>query len=250
MTRCNRPITTSELKADLPQLEPEVCLIMQNLKRFSAEDLSKAVGISHKMACGLHEMIYDFPLKSSGCKAIEAFTGVVFKALSYKTLSKEEQHAFNNQVRIISSLYGILRPQDIVKQYRFDYTTQLAPENTRFCNYWKDKVTSALINTLREQQQTQILNLLPADASRTIDWRSIATHAEIYTAHFREIIPGGTTKTPTAGNLKTLRGRLLRQIITQKILKAEDLIGITSESYYCDNIENNSDIVFTTIKNI
>ena len=67
------------------------------------------------MARKLRQMIYDFPYKESGCVAIEAFTGVVFKAFEYSSLSAQEKQITNRCVGIVSSLYGWLRPDDIIK---------------------------------------------------------------------------------------------------------------------------------------
>lgn len=250
MTPCNALITEDDYKIHRPAFERQAADIIDALRDYTVENLAEAVKISIPMARKLKEMIYDFHHKSSGENAIKAFTGVVFKAFGYPTLNVAERTEINRVVRIISSLYGWLTPDDIIKSYRFDFTTKLAPEGKTFAAYWKKDVTRKLIEDLSNGNHSNVLNLLPGDASKCIDWKEVSHTALPLKVDFKEITAGGEMRTPNSGRLKTLRGMLLRHIITEGISSPEQLLGIESETYIADPSSSTADtIVFHTVAN-
>lgn len=245
---CGCAVSREEYVAHSPLFGVEADNIMDSLRGASVDLLASDVKISPQMARKLQQMIYEFPNKNTGGRALESFTGVVFKAFDYPTLTPEEQGRADARVRIISSLYGWLLPGDIIKAYRFDFTTPLAPEGKSFAAYWQPNVTDALLRYLGETGEKNILNILPGDAARCIDWKAIGKHARVWKADFQELLPGGKTRTPNAGRLKTLRGKLLRQIIADNITDPQSLLGLCSESYVgMDRPEADGSIVFHTV---
>ncbi|MCM1331240.1 MAG: YaaA family protein [Bacteroides sp.] len=234
MTPCMELQPHEEYVAHTPEFEAEADDIMHALTAMSAQELSAAVKISFPLALKLKQMIYEFPDKSHGSKAIEAFTGVVFKALNAQSMSPGELTRLNDRVRIISSLYGWLRPDDIIKQYRLDFTTPLAPEGSKFAQHWQKAVSAALNNEVKTSGCDDILNLMPGDAERCIDTKRLAQGIKMWKVEFKEIKPGGAVATPTANKLKTLRGKLLRQIIQENIMTPAQLMKIESDTYIAD----------------
>ena len=248
MAGCTANVGREEYAAHTPMFEDEADAIMQSLRDASVDSLAADVKISQQMARKLLQMIYEFPNKITGGRAIESFTGVVFKAFDYPSLPSDAKLRADERIRLISSLYGWLRPDDFIKAYRFDFTTPLAPEGKSFAAYWRGMVTEAIVHYLNEMGEKNILNLLPGDAARCIDWKTVSSHARVWKADFREMLPGGKTRTPNAGRLKTLRGQLLRQIVTENITDPEGLLGLCSESYAgTDAPEADGSIVFHTV---
>lgn len=223
-----------EYAAHTPVFEAAADDIMQALHGMTAQELSEKVKISFPLALKLRQMIYEFPDKSHGSKAIEAFTGVVFKALDAQSMSQHELTRLNDRVRIISSLYGWLRPDDIIKQYRLDFTTPLAPKNMKFAQYWQKAVSEALNNDAGTTGCNDILNLMPGDAERCIDTKLLTQGIKMWKVEFKEIKPGGRMATPTSNKLKTLRGKLLRQIIQENITTPAQLMKLESGAYIAD----------------
>lgn len=248
MTPCDRMIAPEDYTSHCPALESEADGIMATLRDMSAEMLGESVKLSPSMVRKLQQMIYEFPNKTSGEEAMAAYTGVVFKAFSYQTLDEASRELTNNRVRIISSLYGWLRPDDIIKAYRFDFTTPLAPEGRAFSSYWRDSVTKLLLEELDRQDCRDVLNLLPGDAARCIDWKIIGERAEVWKADFKEVYPGGVMRTPNSARLKTLRGRLLRQIITENIESPGQLVSLVGDGYIGpDSIDETGNILFHSV---
>lgn len=240
MAACDVAVSPGEYAFHRPAFDDTADDIMAALRGSTAEELSQVVKISPALARRLVQMIYDFPNKSTGRKAVQSYTGVVFRSLGYDSLSDSSRADLCGRVRIVSSLYGWLRPDDIIKPYRFDFTTALAPGGVTFARYWRDALSECLMRDLRNMDCGDVLDLLPGDAMRCIDLKRCADACRIWKVDFREVRPGGVMRTPNAGRLKTLRGRLLRQIASEGITAPEGLRGLSSDDYYCDNISGAS----------
>ena len=104
MTHCDGMINQCDYMSHRPAFESDADGIMSNLRNLSTESLFGSVKLSLSMVRKLQQMIYEFPNKASGSKAMNAFTGVVFKAFSYQTLGETSRMRTNGRVRIISSL--------------------------------------------------------------------------------------------------------------------------------------------------
>lgn len=207
MTACDRPVA----KARLPVFSQQADRIVYELRGMSPAELASTVRISLAMAANLCRMIYDFPYKGAGSRAIEAFTGVVFKAFDYPSLDTEARQYTSDNVRILSSIYGYLRPDDTIKAYRFDYTTRLAPDDNSFARYWRQPVTRVLLDDLKKGYHTEVLDLLPTEAARMIDFDLLRDNGiTVLHPDFKRV---GGGRTPHATLLKTLRGNLLRDIV-------------------------------------
>ncbi len=247
MNSCSEQVSSSLFSANRPPLETEADAIMQSLQKMTPQQLSEAVKVSPALGQRLYMMIQEFPHKGTGCSAIKAFTGVVYKALDYSSLDNDAQSRLNEDVRIISSLYGFLRPQDIIKQFRFDFTTALAPGGKTFASFWRNNVTELVVDTIKSSKQSQVVNLLPGDAARCVDWKAVGNFAEVWKADFRQIQPGGLASTPNATLLKKLRGQLLRLVVSNNISNINDLSGLAGNDFYTQTIDPaTKSIVFVT----
>ena len=233
----------------IPVLAYEADAIMRSLVSMPVSDLAGAVKISLAMARRLQQMIIGFGDKTYGSEAIDAYTGVVFSALDYRSLSDDARAELRSRVRIISSLYGWLRPDDIIRPYRFDFTTRLAPGQQSFAAYWRDAVTGCLLDEIGRTGCSTVLDLLPGDASRCIEWPRVAAVADVYKADFVEVQPGGILKTPSSNRLKTLRGELVRQIVTDNISDIGVLGSLVGDSYMAEvSMHTPGHIVFATAR--
>lgn len=248
MTACDRHVAASDRDGHRPAGEAVADAVMASIRETDTQQLASATKLSATMVRRLREMAYEFPNKTLGSPAIEAYTGVVFKAFAYPTLDAVCRADACRRIRIISSLYGWLRPDDIIKAYRLDFTTPLAPGGKSFAAYWRNSVTEELTATLKQRDENLILNLLPGDAAKLVDWRRISACADTVKADFIEVLPGGATRTPNSNRLKTLRGKLLRQIITAGIDSREALLSAAGDDYAATpELSGTDTIVFTTI---
>lgn len=230
MTPCDAPVTAAQLLDHTPALQQRAAAIMQSFATLPAAEIAVKVKISPTLAQRMCRMAYEFPNRSAGGRAIESFTGVVFKAFDCRSLSPDAAVRAKHSVRIISSLYGWLRPDDIVKPYRLEFTAPVAPDGEVLASWWRDAVTDLLLDELRSGGHDTVLNLLPADAARCIDWSRVAAEATILKAEFLELQPGGGVRRPNSNRLKTLRGLLLRHIIKAGLDTPAELRSVATDT--------------------
>lgn len=232
--RDEREVSSEEYSLHRPQLETQADRIMNLFSGMQVEEIAGMTGLSQSLANRLYQYAYEFPNKQMGNSAIEAFSGVVFKALEYSSLSSQAQKLCEGEVRIVSSLYGWLRPDDIIKNYRLDYKSRLPrneSEEVAGTVFWRKDVTIRLVNELKETGNSEILNLMPGDASAYIDWKLVKNFAKVWKCDFNDAVTG---KTPAAGKLKEMRGLLLRQILSETVERCEEIKQLTSDDYFCE----------------
>lgn len=224
------PVAPDLFPARCPAGEKSAAEIMARVSRMSAPEIAALVKVSPAMAAKIVRMAYEFPNKLAGLPAIEAFTGVVFRNFDFSSLSPADKDFTASCVRIISSLYGWLRPTDIIKPYRFDFTTPIAPEGDGpLSSFWRKDVTLHLVRQLQATAETDILNLLPADAARCVDWKLVRRFAKVWKVDFKEP-HGNEWRTPNAGRLKAMRGHLLREIVTRRITTPAPLLTLATDT--------------------
>lgn len=244
MLPSEKPVSVKDFAEHTPVYDDIAGAIMDSLGGLSLEDLAAETKLSSSLAAKMQRYIYEFDNKSTGNPAIEAYTGVVFKALDFSSLSEDAKLRCCRETAIISSLYGWLRPYDIVKTYRLDFTSRLEeePVNGLTMNaFWRKDVTKALVRKIQEDNITEILHILPSDAAACIDWKLVKRFAKVWKVDFREMKDEGKFKTPIASKLKTMRGKLLRQILEEGIENVKDLMKIESVDYFCEGTPVYSD---------
>ena len=224
--------------------------MMRQWGEWNLGEIASRFKLSAKLARSMQNYIYDFPNKTNGEKAIEAFTGVVFKAFDYASLSQEEKETVQNNVRIVSSLYGLLLPEDIIKPYRLDFTSKVSPTGGTMADYWKMTLKGMLGDTLGDD--TEILDLLPGDAAKCIDWRTLPMLSRMK-VDFKEVKASETGdgtlsyKTPIANKLKMLRGKLLRHIIKEGIDSFDALRNFEGPDFQPDpELSSSTNLVMLT----
>lgn len=234
MASAETDVSREELAECRPQFDGIANAIMDSLRERTPEQLAAEAGITLRLAASLRRMIYEFPNKSTGLRAIEAFTGVVFRQLRLAGYDAAQKKFLQDNVRIVSSLYGWLRPDDIVKPYRFDFKSHVAPLGETLMKYWKKDVTIAMAQELRAKGDTVIIDLLPSDAAKCVDWKLIKQFANVYKVDFKMYDGTDVMKTPNAGRLKELRGRLLDLIVRNGLSSPADIAVLESSDFMPD----------------
>lgn len=233
----SKTMSMKEMAVAVPQFpegEDGADMICRRLANCSASEIAERFKLSPSLASSCLKMAREFPDKSVGLRAIDAYTGVVFKALDAKTFTPEMADFADGHLLIVSSLYSLLKPSDTIKPYRLDYTSKAAPEDMPMWKWQQAATTQRLINRIKADGATELLNLLPGDASKCIDWKRIQPLATVITADFKELTPGGGTKTPNSNRLKQFRGQLCRYIIEGQISEARQLKKVACDAFVFD----------------
>ena len=214
-----------------PVFEKMADTLMERIESLTIGDLSQILGISNQLAIKAHSLAYDFPHKLTGYKALDGFIGEAYRGLDVKTMSTESISRANDTLRIISSVYGLLRPNDIIKPYRCEFNKPIGVDNVTPIKLFKSKITIELVNHIKSNKINEIIDLLPGDADKCIDWKIVRAFASVQKICFQSISPEGKLKTPIAKRLKELRGIMARTILMEGISTFKDLTTFKSEHF-------------------
>ena len=215
------------------------------LVNFSINDLKDLMNVSDKIA----ELNYnrfkhwEEPSKSDSSKqAIYAFKGDVYSGLDAESILENKFDFLQENLRIISGFYGLLRPFDKILPYRLEMSTKLG--NARGKNlyeFWGDNITNLLNNDI-EDKNSYVVNLASNEYFKSIKKNKLKN--KIITPIFKEF-KNGTYKT-IAIYAKKARGLMSRFIIDNKIQKPENLKSFNLERYSFDtNLSDDYNYVFT-----
>ena len=215
------------------------------LVTYSVNDLKDLMNVSDKIA----ELNYnrfkhwEEPSKSNYSKqAIYAFKGDVYSGLDAESIKEDKLEFLQNNLRIISGYYGLLRPFDKILPYRLEMGTKL--HNARGKNlyeFWGDNITNLLNNDI-EDENSYVVNLASNEYFKSIKKNKLKN--KIITPIFKEF-KNGTYKT-IAIYAKKARGLMSRFIIDNKIQKPENLKSFNLERYSFDgDLSDDYNYVFT-----
>ncbi|MCM1347943.1 MAG: YaaA family protein [Firmicutes bacterium] len=217
-----------------PRLDSIATLFMKKWSEWPLGEIASALKVSSSMAAAFKRMAYNFSYKETGRKALDAFTGVVFRAFDYDSLSGDRKRYADSSINIVSSLYGLLKGDDIVKAYRLDFNTPIAPTGETMAKYWKPLITPMLMDCMRASDDNELLDLLPSEGAKCLNWQWIKREMRVIKVDFKSIADGGNLRTPHATLLKKFRGLLLREIVQNKIKSFKELLALESDSMCID----------------
>jgi len=218
--------------------------IQNTLKKKSAKSLSKLITISESLG----QLNYErnqawhlpFDLKNAR-QALYTFNGDVYLGLNAYSLPLEKLDAVQQKVRILSGLYGLLKPLDLIQPYRLEMGTKLkigTKEN--LYKYWQEPISKALNKEMKPNEV--LINLASYEYFKAVDTKIL--NRPIITPIFQDL---------TKGKLKVVsffakraRGLMLRYIIDNDIDTTEPIKNFNCEGYTFDSkLSNNLQLVFT-----
>ena len=225
------PVSAEEFDKNKPIFEEGADSIMEYLASLTASEIASLMNISGQLAIKSHNLAFEFPYKLTGYPALYAFTGEAYRGLDISTVSKDALQNINDKLRIVSSTYGLLRPEDLIKPYRSEFNKKIAPQGLTPIQFYKQKITIEFVKYIKENKVRDVINLLPADADKCFDWKIIRAFSSVHKVVFQEMTPEGKFKTPIAKKLKELRGSMFRAILENGIETFEELKKVKSEHF-------------------
>ena len=215
------------------------------LINFSKSDLKELMSVSDKIA----ELNYkrfknweDPSISNSSKQAIFAFKGDVYSGLDADSISKNKFDFLQNNLRIISGFYGLIRPFDKILPYRLEMGTKLEnPKGKNLYQFWGDNITD-LLNQDLEEKNNYVINLASDEYFKSIVTKKL--HNKIVTPQFKEL-KNGSYKT-IAIYAKKARGLMSRFIIDNEIQDPNNLKNFNNEGYSFDsNLSDDFNYIFT-----
>jgi uncharacterized protein len=165
-------------------------------------------------------------------QALLAFNGDVYEGLDAKTLDDEDLAWAQDHLRILSGLYGVLRPLDLMQAYRLEMGTRLAnPRGKNLYEFWGERITDELNRLLAREEEAGrervLLNLASDEYFKSVKPKKLA--GRIVTPVFEDW-KGGRYKI-ISFYAKRARGLMSRYVITRRIDEVEALQGFDAEGY-------------------
>ena len=199
------------------------------LKKKSARSLSELMNISNNLGQLNFERNQDWQLpftKDNARQAIYAFSGDVYRGLDAYNISEEKLNTLQDTVRIISGLYGLLKPMDLMQPYRLEMGTKFpVGKNKNLYEFWRKKITQALNDELVDDEL--FLNLASNEYFKAIDAKALKV--PVVTPIFKDF-KNGKYKT-IAIFAKLARGYMTRYIINTNAKTIDDVKGFNYEGY-------------------
>ncbi len=173
--------------------------------------------------------------------AITVFTGEVYKGIDVDSMSSSELERAQDQIRILSGLYGILRPLDLMYPYRLEMGTKwsVTPSKKNLYKYWGTQLSEYLNDEMKDGEV--IINLASNEYFKAIDKKSLS--ARVITPVFKEL--KGDQYKVVMMYAKHARGAMARDIIQQQYKSVEDLKGYNVDGYsFNEELSTDNDWVF------
>ena len=210
-----------------PLFHNDAIKINSELKKESIESLCDLMGISSKLGELNWTRNQDFTKDSNYSKqAIFAFNGDVYDGFDINSLDHEKHQLVNNVIRILSGLYGILKPFDHIKPYRLEMGTKFSINgNKNLYDFWKSKVTNQLKSELAEDEL--IVNLASNEYFSVINSKEVSN--KIISPQFKDF-KNGTLKI-ISFYAKKARGLMSRFIIDNNVKSVNEILSFDSGSY-------------------
>ncbi len=204
------------------------------LQEFDPPKLQSFMGISEKLAEQNWERFQSWRLPfdpNSARESIFSFMGDAYLGLDAKSLSKEDITYAQDNLRILSGLYGVLRPLDLMLPYRLEMGSKLKSNHGKnLYQFWGNQITEAFNAQLDIHNQKVIINCASVEYFKAIN--SDLLKADVITPVFKEI-KNGTPKMMSF-YAKRARGMMARFIIQNRLDRVEDIQGFNQEGYTYD----------------
>ncbi len=216
------------------RFEEDAADLIDLLRQYSVADLQAMMSISQKLAELNAERYsrWQLPMSNRESKqALLAFKGDVYTGLDAETLSKPSLKKAQSQVRILSGLYGLLRPMDRILPYRLEMGTRLPSERGgNLYQWWGDRITAQLEADMRENGAKVLVNLASNEYFKAVDPRQLSV--PVITPEFRDWKNGRYKMISFFA--KKARGLMVRFMLENKIRRVEDLKTFNLAGYRFD----------------
>ena len=235
-----------DLPVTRPQLEADVAALIRRCKELDVATLRQLMKLSQPLGELNYERFQEMTLKLDSKRArpcVLAFQGDVYKGLDAASLSKRDLKWAQGRLRILSGLYGVLRPLDLIQPYRLEMGTRLATDRGKdLYAFWGDRLAAALNAEHAKRRVKAVLNLASNEYFKAVPTASL--EPRLVTADFQEY-RDGKLKT-ISFYAKRARGLLARFIIDRRVDDPAGLKDFAAEGYeFRPELSTDSRFLFT-----
>lgn len=234
-------------KFSTPEFMTKAESLVKLMRDLSPSDLSELLDINTNLTQLNFDRFFNWhkPFTPKNAKqAALTFDGEVFRGLNAKTFSTEDFEYAQTHLRILSGLYGVLRPLDLIQAYRLEVSSKLQnPLGKDLYAFWKESVTESVLKALKKSGKPQfILNLASSEYFKTLDLKN----KKVRTLNVEFYEYKNDKYSQIVIYTKKARGLMARYVIENRIEDEEDLKGFNAEGYwYSPQMSSPDKLVFT-----
>ena len=218
-------------KATKPRFIEESSELVAQLRRLSVKQLCNLMSISEKLGELNHERYATWEIdfnKDNSRQAILAFVGDVYQGLTLDDWSAADFSTAQKQIRILSGLYGVLRPLDLMQPYRLEMGTKFKNRGGKnLYDFWGDKITKLLNQDLKKSGSNAVINLASNEYFSSV--KSADLEGELITPVFKDE-KNGKYKI-ISFFAKKARGMMADFIVRNGITEVEELKNFKTGKY-------------------
>jgi hypothetical protein len=238
--------TAGKLKHTVPEFLKDSQLLVKELRRLSESEFSKLLKTSEKLTKLNIERYAKWQMKVEGSnakQALLAFRGDIYAGMDVDNYKVREFEFAQKHVRILSGLYGILRPLDLIQPYRLEMATKLATaRGSDLLQFWGTKINQSISKLLKREKSGILVNLCSMEYFKSIQPASL--NATVITPVFKEYRDGAYRFVTLYA--KKARGMMCDYIIRNYLSDVNDLKSFNGEGYrYNKNVSSDHEWVFT-----
>ena len=228
-----------------PEFEKEAFELVKTLREYSPTALKKLFSVSDSLATLNHDRFQSF-VKSHTLKnakpALYAYTGDVYKGIHVEEYSAAQRTFANKHVRILTGLYGVLRPLDLIQPYRLEMGTKLKNAAGKdLYAFWTDAVTASLVADLKKNKSSHLVNLASQEYAKVVEIAQLPV--PVLNISFKEKKAGAYKI--IALFAKQARGLMVDFVVRERVLHVADLKEFAVDGYkYSAKLSSESELVF------
>ena len=237
------PAKTLDYESPLPALTPttprfvaEAESLAKSAANLSQKRLSELMHISPKLAKLNADRFAGFA-DAPERPALFAFAGDVYTGFEAQTLDEPAIAFAQDHVRMLSGLYGLLRPLDAMKPYRLEMGTRWAPRRHSLYEWWGDRIAAAVREEVADEGSGVVLNLASQEYFGAVLGK--LDGVRVIDVDFRE--PGPDGPRFVSFHAKKARGLVARWLCEHRITEIDDMKGFDTDGYRFDTAESTAD---------
>jgi uncharacterized protein len=233
------PVQT--VAATLPRMGQDIAALAKVTVKLSRAQIGKLMHISDALADLNWQRFQTLSATLSQgetLQAILAFNGDVYQGLSARTLTPDDLTWAQDHLRILSGLYGLLRPLDGIAAYRLEMGSRLKTRRGEdLYDFWGSRIAKALNSDLADDLAPVVVNLASTEYFRAVDKKPLK--ARLVTCHFKEVKDGQARV--LSFYAKKARGMMARFAVENRLDRPEALKDFNSEGYRFDGPTSSAD---------
>ena len=216
-----------------PEFIKEAESLVFLMREMSPSELVTLMDINSKIAHQNTDRYYNWNLPFSpknSKQAVLTYNGEVFHGLDAKSLSPSDIKYLQSHLRILSGLYGVLRPLDLIQPYRLEVSSKLKThKGTDLYAFWRESITTSINQALTKSGEPKVLlNLASGEYFKAIDVKKL--DAKVIDFEFLQSVEDKYKVVVVY--TKKARGMMTRYVVENKIETIEDLKGFSSDGYW------------------